>query len=182
MNWDAIGAIGEILGVLVVVATLVYLSRQISQQATAVTSENMGSWLSDYNSLVLRLLDSHEASDIFRRGLTDFEVLGGTDQMRFHAWMITHTLNAQNMYLQQEDDIMHKQITEAILAVNASIFKLKGGNQWWQCAKKTLDPTFVDDMDERVENATPATDAFPWFVLYPGEMERPPNKPLDTNA
>ena len=37
MNWDAIGAIGEIMGGLVVIATLVYLARQTrsAQQATA---------------------------------------------------------------------------------------------------------------------------------------------------
>jgi hypothetical protein len=31
MNWDAIGAVGEVLGALVVIATLLYLARQISQ-------------------------------------------------------------------------------------------------------------------------------------------------------
>ena len=31
MNWDAIGAVGELLGALVVIATLLYLARQISQ-------------------------------------------------------------------------------------------------------------------------------------------------------
>src|SRR5210317_2003544 len=31
MNWDAIGAVGELLGALVVIATLLYLARQLSQ-------------------------------------------------------------------------------------------------------------------------------------------------------
>jgi len=37
MNWDAIGAVGEILGALVVVVTLMYLAAQVraSQRATA---------------------------------------------------------------------------------------------------------------------------------------------------
>ena len=34
MNWDAIGAIGEIVGAAAVVATLVYLSRQVQLNAT----------------------------------------------------------------------------------------------------------------------------------------------------
>ena len=29
MNWDAIGAIGEVAGALVVIVTLIYLSRQV---------------------------------------------------------------------------------------------------------------------------------------------------------
>jgi hypothetical protein len=31
MNWDALGAVGELLGGLVVIATLLYLARQLSQ-------------------------------------------------------------------------------------------------------------------------------------------------------
>lgn len=31
MNWDAIGAVGEVLGALVVVASVLYLGRQVSQ-------------------------------------------------------------------------------------------------------------------------------------------------------
>lgn len=31
MNWDAIGAVGELLGAMVVIATLLYLARQIAQ-------------------------------------------------------------------------------------------------------------------------------------------------------
>ena len=40
MNWDAIGAIGEVGGAIVVVATLIYLARQIreSTQATRIAA------------------------------------------------------------------------------------------------------------------------------------------------
>jgi hypothetical protein len=36
MNWDAIGAIGEVVGAIAVVASLVYLARQISQNSSLV--------------------------------------------------------------------------------------------------------------------------------------------------
>ena len=93
MNWDAIGAIGEVLGAVVVVGTLLYLSRQISQQTAAATTENMSSWLSDYNGLILKVLDDGEVTDVVRRGFANFSAMSGHDQMRFHAWMITHDLS-----------------------------------------------------------------------------------------
>jgi len=37
MNWDAISAIGEILGAIAVVATLGYLAVQIRQNTTALS-------------------------------------------------------------------------------------------------------------------------------------------------
>ena len=41
MNWEAVGALGEILGAIVVVGTLLYLSRQIAQQSVAANLELM---------------------------------------------------------------------------------------------------------------------------------------------
>jgi hypothetical protein len=40
MNWDAIGAIGEVLGALVVIATLFYLSGQLRQNSVALKRNN----------------------------------------------------------------------------------------------------------------------------------------------
>ena len=40
MNWEAIGATGEILGALAVVATLVYLATQVRYAKTAATDAN----------------------------------------------------------------------------------------------------------------------------------------------
>ena len=88
MNWDAAGAIGEILGALLVVATLVYLSKQIRQHGVATTGGSMDSWFSDYNALVLELLRDPDSAAVLREGWTDFNALDGERQLRFHAWMI----------------------------------------------------------------------------------------------
>jgi len=56
MNWDAIGAIGEIVGAIAVIATLVYLARQMSQSVDlARSSQNRGLMESyeSYNELIL---------------------------------------------------------------------------------------------------------------------------------
>jgi hypothetical protein len=44
MNWEAIGAIGEIVGAVAVVATLIYLANQIRVAGTA--AESAGSYAS----------------------------------------------------------------------------------------------------------------------------------------
>ena len=149
MNW---GEASEILGALVVVPTLTYLSRQLSQYGIATTSGTMDSWLSDYNVLVLELFKEREAASVVRRGLPDFEGLDGDDKMRFHAWMIMHIFNAQNMYMQREDDIMHKELSEVVLAFNASMLKLKSGYKWWEGARMPLNADFVEFMEGQIKD------------------------------
>jgi hypothetical protein len=163
VNWEAIGAVGEIFGALAVVITLVYLARQIRQDAVATTSSAMGSWLADYNNMVLEILRDPEVAQIFRQGLTDFEQLDENDQMRFHAWMVAHFLNAQNVFLQLNDGIMHRRIADQILPFNAAMLNSKGGLYWWGTARSIWRPEFVAYMDRLIEETPPITEAWPWF-------------------
>ncbi len=55
MNWDAIGAIGEILGAIAVLGTLIYLAAQIRQNTASVTTatyESMMAGITDINLVV----------------------------------------------------------------------------------------------------------------------------------
>jgi hypothetical protein len=170
MNWDAAGAIGEIMGALVVVVTLIYVARQLKLHATATISETMGSWQADYNVLVLEMFKDRAAAEIVRRGLTDFESMDGNDKMRFHAWMIMLLLNSQNIFFQREDAVMHQRLAEMQLSFNAATLSTKGGNQWWASVRSVMDPVFVEDMEGRIGRASPVTDAMPWFALQADEI------------
>ena len=140
MNWDAIGALGEILGATAVVATLIYLAKQLRQEARSDTSETMGSWLAEYNGLVLEIVRDPEIALVLRKGFANFENLNGNDQMRFHAWMVTHLLNAQVLYFQLNEGVMHQRIADQQLPFNASILKTTGGSQWWRTARTVWRP------------------------------------------
>ena len=163
MNWDAIGAVGEILGATAVVATLIYLARQMQQEARADTAETMGSWLADYNGIVLDILRDPDVAQILRQGLTDFEQLSRNDQMRFHAWMVPHLLNAQVLWFQLNDGIMHRQIADQILTFNAMMLKTNGGSYWWSTARVIWRPEFVEHIDKLIEDLSPITEIWPWF-------------------
>ena len=174
MNWEAIGAIGEILGALAVVATLMYLARQMRQGAVATRSSAMDSWLADYNNLVLEILKDAEVAQIFRQGLTDFEQLDQNDQARFHAWMVAHVLNAQNMFLQLEDGTMHQGITDQVLSFNAQMLNTKGGLYWWSRARSIWRTEFVGYMDGLMEEARPIMEVWPWFSTSSEPMREKP--------
>ena len=163
MSWEAIGAVGEILGALAVVITLLYLARQMRRDALATTSGAMDSWLADYNNMVLEILRNPEVAHIFRQGLTDFEQLDENDQMRFHTWMVAHLLNAQNLFLQLNEGIMHRGVTDQILSFNAQMLNSKGGLYWWGTARSIWRPEFVAHMDSLIEKARPITEVWPWF-------------------
>jgi hypothetical protein len=60
MNWDAIGAIGEMLGALVVVITLVYLAVQIRYARNATIDQNRLARSSAVRELILATMENDE--------------------------------------------------------------------------------------------------------------------------
>ena len=164
MNWDAAGAIGEIVGALMVVVTLVYLSRQIKQHGVATTSNSMDSWFSDYSALGLEVFADAARSEIVQNGFTNFLALNEKEQFQFHMWLVQHILSAQNMFLQTHSNTMHIDLAESVLTFNATMLKLPGAYQWWETGRQIFHPEFVKDMDRRIEAAAPVSDSWPWFV------------------
>ena len=87
MNWEAIGAIGQLVGALAVVISVLYLAREVrsSAQATRVASERS---LTDITMQFLREVAEHpDVSELYYRGIHDFESLEGAERMRFSALM-----------------------------------------------------------------------------------------------
>lgn len=82
MNWDAISAIAEILGAVVVVASLIYVGKQVAQNTAMMrvgaASETMER---DYD-LVLPLIESSELAEIWLKGDHRLDELSEADRQR----------------------------------------------------------------------------------------------------
>ena len=91
MNWDAIGAVGEILGALAVVGPLVYLARQIHLQNAESRETSMHLVAEAFREATLVFGDSQMADILIKANngveLTESELLqlyvGGTQLFRF---------------------------------------------------------------------------------------------------
>lgn len=101
MSWDAIGAIGEILGAIVVVATIFYLAIQIrqshssNQMATAARiAETADAWLG-------QLVRDKELNEIYQNGMRDYNSLDLSERSRFDL-LIAQLLRAVESAWTQE--------------------------------------------------------------------------------
>ncbi len=107
MNWDAIGAIAELLGAIGVIASLVYLATQIrhsreqmSQNTRALRASAYQGVLDQRDALMLPLVQSGEIADLAMRGLTGRESLSEVDWVRFNVWFVTVMSNLENIHYQ----------------------------------------------------------------------------------
>ncbi len=95
MNWDAIGAIAELLGAVGVIASLVYLAGQIrqSREQMALNSRTMQASTQqdiseNINGIVMRATADSENTRAIALGSADFEQLNEGDAFRFNLWIL----------------------------------------------------------------------------------------------
>ncbi len=92
MNWDAIGAIGEILGAIAVIGTLIYLATQVRQNIASVTTAAYESMMDGVTDVNLAIVDNPEVASIMVRGSADPDSLDYEEAYRF-AWLMRCYMN-----------------------------------------------------------------------------------------
>ncbi len=71
MNWEAVGAIGETVGAVGVIITLIYLATQLRQNTLALRVASIDSTTKVGNDIRTSLLSDPELTAIYTRGLAD---------------------------------------------------------------------------------------------------------------
>ena len=85
MNWEAIGAIGEIVGAIAVVVTLGYLALQIRQQIATTNLQLHESCLGGFDEPNALLAEDAGRAAMFNRGLDDPDNLSDEEAAQFSA-------------------------------------------------------------------------------------------------
>ena len=96
MNWDAIGAVGEILGAGAVVATLLYLSVQIRQNSKSLSSSAFITLVENTNGVNSDLANHLGTQTSYLKALNDPDACDPVE-MATAFFVIRETAN--NLYL-----------------------------------------------------------------------------------
>ena len=87
VNWEAISAIGQLVGALAVVISLIYLAREVRSNARETRRAAMRSTLDSLTRLAHHVTDNADLAELRNRGFNDFESLNAVDRARFNSYM-----------------------------------------------------------------------------------------------
>lgn len=155
MNWEAVGAIGEVVGAIAVVATLFYFAIQIRNSVAsqkAVTADAI------YKEWREHQRDTYVSQphniELYVRGLKDFEALSAEEKRRFNFILSSEWLFIENLIRQYQYGNVDDDMYEAWMGFFASQITCDGGAQWWQQTKSSFLPAMVELMDTFAEHTT----------------------------
>ena len=169
MNWDAVGAIGEIVGALAVVLTLGYLAMQIRQTNKINMAESY-----------TRVIDAHvghhrtlnarpEMFDVWARGLADYDSLNQLEKGAFHTFIGPIVLEFQKYLFLHQQGLIDKDIFDMCERDVVASLMSPGGAQWWAESKGKW-TEISDYLDRRIQELE--GDVTPTHLDYGGIMHR----------
>ena len=150
MNWEAVGAIGEIAGALAVIITLVYLSAQVRQNTkasrlAAIQAANENS--SRFSELIAT---DPELSELVWRGMREPDSLDEAETRRcVAAWNVFMRREAVSFYLYKEGVMPEKLWAARVGALSGSLNQ--PGLQFYL---KIAGPTLPEDFREFLVEVT----------------------------
>ena len=166
MNWDAIGALGEVLGSGLVMISLIYLAVQVSQSNRDAEASAEVAWMDGWNRALEGWVQDDRAIDALRSGFQDFDGLGKRHQAIFHMrvgalvnhWVLARQLSDKGLIPQS----LYDDATDFLV----SILSTPGGLQYWERdAGATPHGKELLDLVHRGQGRLPpVTELLPWWA------------------
>ena len=128
MNWEAIGAIGQIVGAIAVVISLVYLAREIRSNARSARMASVGT----LNEWLRQLAEHPRLAELWHRGIRDYKSVEGADRTSFNAFLLGLFRIFGEMYYQQLDGHLDLRLWREVEApMRHMIIRFPGIQAWW---------------------------------------------------
>ena len=163
-NWDAIGAIGEVVGALAVFLTLLYLARQIKLSAAQQRSESQRSVSEEFNRIMDVFFD-RENSRAINKAINHWEDATLEERSVLSAFMYKYCNHIQTMYLMWESGTLKEEVYLSEELAFLSMIATDGGREWWNVVRSQYSDTLIRRLDQVVEEQAilPLTEVMPWF-------------------
>lgn len=148
--FEALGNLGDFLGGIGVVVTLIYLSIQIRQNTNAIRTASRQDIAAGYRDVTGMLLDMQVAT-AFAKGLNSYPDLPFEERARFGIYINQEALFHQGAYALYESEQLDERTYFAYRDWFACIIATPGGRVWWEdVARPIFEPRMVAAIDERM--------------------------------
>ena len=151
MNWDAIGAIAEMIGAIGVIASMGYLAVQIRASNKLARSEAKIAATSQISSLLDSFISEPAASDIWARGRRNLQDLTPEERGRFDNIAMKGFLGYSAQYFQFRIQTIEQD--DWAETYRAMIWWLQGPGmrEWWRdFGRKIQSDSFQEFVDAEI--------------------------------
>ena len=130
MNWEAIGAVGEILGAIAVLVTLIYLAAQIRQNSQFVKAATWHSTMRARNEFNFAIATTPELSALLIRARDKSITLDADERERFNSLMWGFFNLFEDSIVQHNNGLLTPETWESTRWAMAEMLESSGVQDW----------------------------------------------------
>jgi hypothetical protein len=151
LNWDAIGAVGEVVGAAAVVATLVYLSIQIRQNTRSNQVSAEIEALQQLSSWVTRISTDKDAQRLWDLVAEGSEPLSTEDSGQY-LWIMGELFwVVESAFVQYRRGYLSKEAWTRFESTLVGTLSNKLTRDWWQNREVPHSPEFRSHVDQLIQ-------------------------------
>jgi hypothetical protein len=150
MNWEAVGAIGEVVGAVGVIGTLAYLAVQIGQNTKVVRSATRQAVSSEQREIGYQIIKDPEVREAAKYWFNPEDSPAADAQMRNEMWLRGFLRMSENQYYQKRDGTFEDAIWEGYVENMMVIFSQPNFQAWWPEKRKLYSTDFMAFVDSKI--------------------------------
>ena len=157
MNWDAIGAVGEVVGAAGVIASLLYLAVQIRGDARARRAATVHEQSAAFQDLLRTLATDESLAPVYLRGVRDLGSISDTELVRFSSVMGFMFRVFEEAYFQWKGGHLDGQAWHGFEAPISDMIAYPGVREWWSTRSHWYSSQFQGLVRDKLAEASGPT-------------------------
>ncbi len=142
------GALGELIGGIAIIVSLIYVGIQVKDSAGATRSAAANDASVTMQSWYLEIGSNREASDVWFNAMMSTESLSAHDEFQFMMMMHAAMLGVQNSYLLTQAGTLDPELRDGITTSIVAVKDLPGMQRYWRQRKNFFHSGFTEYVDD----------------------------------
>ena len=149
MSLEQFASLAEIIGLLLVFASLIYVARQLNQTTTMMRVSASGERLQRDTDIVNSIVHSREVAEFWMKGATEFQSLDEIDKQRLVFFERRAILHWHNMFGLREHNLVPDSDWLEMKWIIQNIGRRQSIRESWKIFKDSFQKPFQDFMEEQ---------------------------------
>lgn len=143
------GALGELIGGVAIIVSLLYVGLQIRHSTSATRAATSQAFITQYNDLLYQLT-REEVRDIYWRGLPGISHLQGSEHACFSGLMAMIFRTYEIFYLEKSEGRFDSKIWRGYTQLLRDLMSNPGPREYWELRRHQYSDEFVDLMENDI--------------------------------
>ena len=153
MNWDAIGAISEVVGAIGVVLTMVYLAFEVRRNTRAILLDTGHDVTEEIRSIYALMAEHNDLADLVHRAATDADRIRGTEKVRWYALNMNFLRAMENARIQWIEKSLDSRQWSGFKRQTMDYTQLPGFRDFWANRQHWFSTDFQQFMENEILKA-----------------------------